>query len=290
MTSLALRRPRRLAVERAVWAVAGLLAAAIVLLIRARQLHPAPLYPDGYQYLAMAKDIAAHGRPVGPLAHGGEVFVPSADAAAKPLFPALVAVLSMCGLSLGAAARAVAALGGAATVVLAGAVAHRLSGSRLAGLVAAGACLASPSLAHWSGFAGPDALAPALVLGAALALLHRRTALAGVLAGLACTTRPELVVPVAAAALAAAAIPRLRGDALRAATWAVIALAAVLGAVRPPLVLPPGRDLAAAGVLALAGAGLLALALRRADRWCLLAAAMALVPAVAVAARAGGSS
>ena len=59
--------------------------------VRIAQQHRGLLYPDGYQYLLMARGIGEHLRPTTVLGPGGELFVPSADAAAKPLYPALVA-------------------------------------------------------------------------------------------------------------------------------------------------------------------------------------------------------
>ncbi len=81
--------------------------------------------------------------------------MPSVDAALKPLFPALVALLSPL-WGLRGAADAVTVAAGAATVVLAGLLAARLTRSRVAGLTASAAALLSPALAYWSGFAGPD--------------------------------------------------------------------------------------------------------------------------------------
>src|SRR5204862_283085 len=65
------------------------------------------------------------------------------------------------------------------------------TGSTAAGLGAAALCLASPALSEWSAYSGPDPLAQALALGAALSLCARRPALAGVLGGLCVATRPE---------------------------------------------------------------------------------------------------
>src|SRR5947208_762134 len=81
--------------------------------LRLRALHPGLLYPDGYQYLLMARGIGEHLQPVATLGHGGDTLAPSADAAAKPLFPALVALIETLGLSPIDAARVVAALAGA---------------------------------------------------------------------------------------------------------------------------------------------------------------------------------
>ena len=62
----------------------------------------------------------------------------------------------------------------------------------MAGLVAGLVVLASPSLGFWSGFSGPDPLAQALALTAALAFVHGRSRLGGVFLGLAVATRPEI--------------------------------------------------------------------------------------------------
>src|SRR5262249_22151841 len=146
------------------------------------QSEPGLLYPDGYQYLLMAKGIAAHGRPLLTLGPGGDTLLPNADAAAKPFYPALVALLHLVGLTWFAAARTVTALAAACTIVLTGLVARRISGSWLAAGIAATACAASRELTFWSGFAGPDALGQALGLASVLAFLDRRPRLGGVLA------------------------------------------------------------------------------------------------------------
>ena len=62
----------------------------VTLGVRIDQHHSALLYPDGYQYLLMARGIGEHLRPTTVMGPGGDVFVPSADAAAKPLYPLLV--------------------------------------------------------------------------------------------------------------------------------------------------------------------------------------------------------
>jgi hypothetical protein len=61
------------------------------LALRLAQHHDALLYPDGYQYLLMARGIAEHFEPTTVLGPGGDTFVPSPDAAAKPVYPLVVA-------------------------------------------------------------------------------------------------------------------------------------------------------------------------------------------------------
>src|SRR5262249_51269799 len=145
---------------------------------------------DGYQYLLMAKGVAAHGRPFLTLGQGGDTLLPSVDAAAKPLYPALVALVHPLGLGWIDAARFVSALAGACTVVLAALLARRLTRSWPAAGVAAGACIAGHELAFWGGFAGPDSLGQALALGAVFALLSRRPLAGGILAAMAILARP----------------------------------------------------------------------------------------------------
>jgi len=207
------------------WWLGLLVPAAFV--TRALEARGALLYPDGYQYLLMAKGIAAHGRPIVTLGHGGDVWLPSADASVKPLFPTLVALLHLLGLSLRTAAEIVTIVASGAVCVLVGLVAKRLTGSGVAALAAGALCVASPALGHWVSFSGPDPLAQALALGAALALLHRRPVVAGLLAGLCVTARPEyavLALPVCLLSVPFAAA-------------ACAGVAAVLAAVRPPLAL-----------------------------------------------------
>ena len=194
---------------------------------RALQAEGALLYPDGYQYLLMAKGIAAHGRPIVTLGAGGDTWLPNAEASLKPLFPTLVAALHVLGLSLRAAAEVVTAAASAAVCVLVGGVVSRLTGSGRAALAAGLLCVASPALGHWATFSGPDPLAEALALGAALALLHRRPGLAGALGGLCVAARPEYALLVLPLSLLS----------LRFAVAACAGVAAILLAVRPPLAL-----------------------------------------------------
>jgi hypothetical protein len=230
--------------------------------IRVAQLHAGLLYPDGYQYLLMARGIATHGRPVLGLGPGGDLFVPNADASLKPMFPALVALLHLFGVGWLDAARAIAAVAGAATVVLCGVVVRRLTGSLQAGIVAGAICLASPAFAYWGGFAGPDTLAPALALAATLALLDRRSLLGGVLVAACVATRPEYVALALAAVPAAALDARGRPPLVRAATSATLTLALLLAVVRPPLALPDARILTLGGLATTLLGALLALARR----------------------------
>jgi len=230
--------------------------------LRLHQAQPGLLYPDGYQYLLMAKGLAAHGRPFLTLGPGGDTLLPSVDAAAKPLYPALVALLHLLGIGWIAAARLVNAVAAALTVVLAALLARRLTGSWLGAAAAAAGCLVSRELAFWSGFAGPDSLAQALALATALALLSRRPYRGGILAALAVLARPELVLLALSAALVGVALPQLRQSALRSSLAFAIALAALLAVLRPPLAMPaPG--ILATGIAASALTAACFLILRR---------------------------
>src|SRR5205823_4496146 len=107
------------------WLLAGA-AFAGALVLRLAQHQPGLLYPDGYQYLLMARGISEHLRPTTVLGPGGDLFVPNADAAAKPLFPALVAAVHGLDASWLGAARLVTAAAAAAVVVLTGLLVVRL--------------------------------------------------------------------------------------------------------------------------------------------------------------------
>jgi hypothetical protein len=218
-------------------AVAVLAAVALALRVHTRQ--KGLMYPDGYQYLLMARGIATHLTPTVQLGKGGELFVPSIDAALKPLFPALIAAFSRVA-GARAAADAIAAVAGAATVVLAALLAGRLTGSRASAAVAAVAVLASPAIAYWSGFAGPDPLADALVLACALAVVCGRGTLAGLLGGLCAATRPEWALVLTAAGFAGLASPSTRALAGRSLLTAAFVLAAIVAVLRPPLAVPLG--------------------------------------------------
>jgi hypothetical protein len=259
MTAIALRQTTAIRPSRAVVVVASGAAFAL----RWTQLHAGLLYPDGYQYLLSARGIAEHGRPFTRLGPGGDLFVPSADAAAKPLFPLLIALGHLLGFSLRGSANAITATAAAAVPVLCAALVLRLTGSRLGAAVAFGVCLASPTASYWWGFAGPDALAAALGLAAALALVWQRPWLGGILAGAAIATRPELAMLAAAGALAGIADARTRLAALRAGATCAATLATVWLAVRPPVSLPPTTLVVTGAASCVVAAALVVLASRR---------------------------
>ena len=219
--------------------------------LRAAGLHDGLLYPDGYQYLLMARGIAEHLEPAVTLGQGGDSFTPNVDAAVKPLFPALVALAGVLGVSPTDAARAITVLAGAAVPVLTGLLALRLGAGRVAAAVAALLCAVSPTLVYWSGYSGPDPMAQALALGAALTLLHRRPVVGGALAGLCVLTRIDYAIVALAAFAAAVAVRSLRREAIRSAASGVLVAVVIVGLVRPPVELPPAA--AIVGSLGLAG-------------------------------------
>jgi hypothetical protein len=213
----------------------------VALVVRLNQQHRALLYPDGYQYLLMARGFSEHLQPTTVLGPGGDTFAPIPDAALKPLFPLLVAGVHMSGMSWLDAARSVTALAGAASVVLLSLLVSRLSGSNLAGLGAGLLLLASPSAGFWSGFSGPDPLAQALVLAAALAFAHRSPRFGGALSGLAIAARPELVVVAIAAALVSLRREASRHALREAAPFAVVVAMLVFVLPRTPVALVDWR-------------------------------------------------
>jgi hypothetical protein len=197
------------------------------------------LYPDGYQYLLMARGIGEHLRPVIELGHGGDLFVPSADAASKPLFPAVVALAHLFGFGWRTSAAVVTGVSAGVAVALAGLLAARLTRSRAAGSIAAALFLVSPAAREWSSYAVPDPLAQALTLGAALAVCSRRARVGGVLAGLAALARPELGLVMLLTAGAFAVRPEHRAAALRFSTAAALTVAVSFALLRPPLEIAP---------------------------------------------------
>ena len=240
--------------------LAGLPFAALLALamhVRLTGTHAALLYPDGYQYLLMARGIAEHLQPTTMLGPGGDAFVPNPDAALKPLFPILVAGTHAVGLSWLEAARVVTSVAGAVAVTALALLVARIGRSTIAGLGAGLLLLTSPTASFWSGFSGPDPLAQALVLTAALAFVVRRPRLGGILTALAIAARPEVAVLALAAALVTATRKPYRGDLVRAATTTIVATALLFASVRTPLAFP---------------------------EWRLVALALLLVPAVTVAA------
>ena len=124
--------------------------------IRLEQHHSALLYPDGYQYLLMARGISEHFQPTTVLGHGGELFVPNADAAIKPVFPLAVAAVHAVGMSWLDAATLATVVAGAWAVTAVALLVRGLSGSTAAGRAAGALVIASPSVASWTGFSGPD--------------------------------------------------------------------------------------------------------------------------------------
>jgi hypothetical protein len=235
--------------------------------LRAAGLHDGLLYPDGYQYLLMAQGIAEHLDPAVTLGEGGDAFIPNADAAVKPLFPALVALASLCGVSAIDAARTITVLAGAAVPVLTALLALRLGAGRVAAIVAALLCAVSPTLVYWSGYTGPDPVAQALALGAALALLRRRPVAGGALAALCVLTRIDYAIVALAAVVAAAAARSLRNDALRATASGMLVLVVIVGLVRPPVDLPPTAAIVGSLGLAALAAALLLMADRVGALW-----------------------
>jgi hypothetical protein len=209
--------------------------------VRLGQHHSALLYPDGYQYLLMARGISEHLQPTTVLGPGGEAFTPNADAAAKPLFPLLLAAAHALGLSWLDAARVVTVTASAVAVTALALVVTKLSGSRLAGLAAGVLILGAPSVGFWSGFSGPDPVAEALVLTATLAFVHRRPRVGGVLVGLAIATRPEMAVVALAAALVSLRSPTARRELAQAAPATAVTAAIVFLGLRTPFAVQDWR-------------------------------------------------
>jgi hypothetical protein len=292
-TSTAVPRARTLVAHRRWLVVAACAAGALLaLVVRARSRQAGLLYPDGYQYLLMARGIGDHLRPITQLGHGGEVFVPSVDAAAKPIFPALVALATAAGANALDAARAISVFAAAAVVVLLGMLAFQLTRSALAAIAAAGALLASPAAAFWSGFAGPDQLGIALALAAAILATRGRTRLAGVAGALACGCRPELtVVALAGVGACAASIGTPRFARLVEGLIAfVFTLAAILIVLRPPIALPTDAWLGALAVPAGAAAVIPPARIGARRRLSLVVATVLLAALAALAAGAPGAS
>jgi hypothetical protein len=258
----------------------------LALAVRLHQHHEALLYPDGYQYLLMARGIGEHLQPTTVLGPGGDVFTPSPDAAAKPLFPLVVAAVHALGLSWLEAARLVTAVAGACAVTAVALLVTKLAGSRTAGVAAALLVLASPSLGLWSGFSGPDPLAQALVLTAALAFVDGRSRLGGVLTGLAIAARPEIAVLAIVAGIVALRSDPARRQLRRAAPTALLTATLVFAIVRTPIAVPDWRFLALVPLFA-AVAAIAALVPDRGLEYAAVAA-VGLVPLV-VATRAGAA-
>jgi hypothetical protein len=212
------------------WIALGL----VSLCVRAGGLHSALLYPDGYDYLLMARGIASHLQPTLHLGPGGALFSPPLDAAVKPLFPALAALGSVV-LPLRTAADLITVAGGVGTVVLTGLVCLRLTGSQASGLTAGVCALVSPALSFWSGFVGPDALAPALALAAVLLAMYGRAVPAGVVAALGIATRPEWLLAWGVVAAVGIARREERAATANALIAAAFTFALILALLRPPL-------------------------------------------------------
>ena len=206
----------------------------VALVVRLDQHHSSLLYPDGYQYLLMARGIGEHFQPTTVLGPGGDAFVPNADAAVKPLFPLVVAAVHAVGMSWLDAATLATVVAGAWAVTAVALLVRGLSGSTAAGLAAGALVIASPSVAFWTGFSGPDPLAVALVFSSALAFVDRRARLGGVLAGLAVAARPEMVLLALAAGVLALRDERSRVELRRAAPAAVITASLVFAVLRTP--------------------------------------------------------
>jgi hypothetical protein len=211
------------------------------------RLHGGMLYPDGYQYLVMSRGIAENGRALFDTGRGGDVLLPNADAALKPFEPLLVALLHLGGLGWWDAASIVTAGAAVGVVLLAGALTWHVTGSKLFAGSAAALCIASPSVTWWSAFLGPDAVAPCMGLAALLAALRGRPQVAGVLAGLAATSRPEYALAAGVALIGMLIERETRQAAARGFACALLTVAAVIAVTRPPLGIVDGGQLAMAG-------------------------------------------
>jgi hypothetical protein len=205
------------------------------LVVRTLEARGALLYPDGYQYLLMARGIASHLTPTIQLGPQGAFFVPSADASLKPLFPAIVALAHLAGAGWAQAARDVSIVSGAASVTLCALLTKRLTASFTLAAVAGLIVLFEPNTRYWAAFSSPDSLGQALALGAVLAAVSARPRLGGLLAGLAIFARPEVGLLLVAGAVVAAVRPAYRHRALDFATSALSTAGVVLIVLRPPL-------------------------------------------------------
>jgi hypothetical protein len=257
--------------DRRVFWIAWIALAVAAVWVRTAGLHAGLLYPDGYDYLLMARGIASHLQPTLHLGPGGVLFSPPLDAAVKPMFPALTALLSAV-MPLRTAANVVTVAGGAGTVVFAGLLCLRLTGSQAAGLTAGVCALVSPALSFWSGFTGPDALAPALALAAMLLVLDGRAAWSGIVAAMSVATRPEWALAWAVIAVVALVRRERRAAAVNALIAAAFTLALVLAVLRPPLGAHFGLHAGGVGAGAVLGSGAARSLLR--DDWPLLALAL----------------
>jgi hypothetical protein len=267
--------------------VAAAAAAAITELAvwKLSRLHGGMLYPDGYQYLVMSRGIAENGRAVFDTGRGGDVLLPNADAALKPFEPLLVALLHLAGLGWWDAASIVTAGAAVGVVLLAGALTWHVTRSKLFAGSAAALCIASPSVTWWSAFLGPDAVAPCMGLAALLAALRGRPQVAGVLAGLAATSRPEYALAAGVPLIGMLIERETRQAAARGFACALLTMAAVIAVTRPPLGVVDGRQLAlAGGAVILAGMAWTMVPRLAATSW---AATAGMIGAIGVALTAG---
>ncbi len=279
-TSLRVPRP---ATATVLW-MTGCVSALLAFAVRTTQTHSGLLYPDGYQYLLMARGLAERLSTTTRLGPEGDHFVPSLDAAAKPFFPVLIATADRLGIDPLVAARTMTTLAAASVVVLVGLLVLRLTDSVAGAVVASSACLVSPTLAFWSGFMGVDPIAQALALGAGLACTFRRPMLTGALAGLAVATRPEYAVIACAASVAALGSKRLREDATQALASGSLAVGLVFLVAHPTLALPrPALLLTGLLAVLVAAAGIVAV-----TRHPRIAVAAALAIAILLASGGGG--
>lgn len=223
-------------------------------IVRALTLQPGLLIPDGYQYLLMARGIGEHLRPITTLGPAGSEWAPNADAAWKPLYPALIAVGDLVGLTPRASAELWVVLAGGGLCLCAGGVVWRCTRHTIAAAAGAGAIALSEPLVHWHGFLGPDALAPSLAAGAAERALARRPLAAGALGALAALARPEWGIVVGVLGVGALARTDTRREGARALLAAAGVYGAVMALLRPPLAPSSARDVAL-GILAVAIAG-----------------------------------
>ena len=235
------------------------------------------LYPDGYQYLLMARGIGEHLQPTTVLGPGGDMFVPNADAAVKPLFPIAVAVVHALGVLVARCCPMLVTVAAGAWVVTAVALLVRAQRIDRRWTGSGHARPREPERRVLERLLGSRSARSALVLSAALAFVDRRARLGGVLMGLAIAARPEIVLLALAAGVLALRNERDRALLRRAAPATLLTATLVFAVLRTPVAVPDWR------LVSLVPAALIALALvMRAPPELLRYAGIASLPLVAL--------
>lgn len=145
------------------------------LFLQIHAVSPYKIYPDSYQSLLVADNLLHAHRLTAALGPHGMIY-PEVFGWTRPLYPALIAMLTATGFTLTAAAQTIAVAAGLLAIPAVFAATNVVLRSRRAGLIAAGLLAISYSHAIWGGFILTEPLEILVVTLAIWQLWRRRPA------------------------------------------------------------------------------------------------------------------